>query len=132
MQTDLCTMSRSTLAAGQWNSQGLLFSNDKDIIGRIHGKEPELEGEWRDTPPLDRLCTRDWWETMEGDTTNIPYVAESDEVPAKSREVYSVGWFLGQPVNRLLHPPCIGPLAFMFFVCSSALSEIAGGARVLD
>ena len=88
MQTNLFTISRRVLATEQENPPFLFFGNSEDVIRQVYSKGLEVETEWMDTPPLDRLLARDWGETNETETAEtaiLHHAAGSDEVPAVNR-----------------------------------------------
>ena len=81
-QTNLFTIGRWVLATGRENPPFLFFSDSEDVVRRVYSKGPARES--RDTPPLDRLLTRDRWETNDTKRT-LRYIVGSDEVLAVNR-----------------------------------------------
>ena len=71
-------------SVGQWNTPFLYFGSGEGIIGRVYGVTLEEEGEWRGTPPLNRLLTGNRWDVNEIEMI-ILKASGRDETPAVNR-----------------------------------------------
>ena len=57
IRTKLFAIGHQALVMGQGHSPFLFFSNGEEIVGRLRGKNPEIDREWGYVPLLDRLAS---------------------------------------------------------------------------
>jgi hypothetical protein len=109
-----------------------LFSNSKDIRGRVCSETKCFERERGDTPSFDRLLSCERGDAQESKFVILPG-SRSNEVLAKSRGVTPARKRArGQLADALHHTRRTGPLAYILLAYFPAFSQPARTAGVVD